>query len=196
MSGSKWFDRWKDSQFLLEQVAAARRIVEEDAGRDFQEWMDNYLFVGGDFCPELESPLEGAFYAWWHALVGLSGQTGRSVQLVPQRQVILASGVSYRVDFSLEPLPDFAQLLAEAGLAWTPIAVEVDGHAFHEKTKEQATYRNQRDRDLQQAGWVVLHISFSEVAAAGADAVGEVAVFTGRQVSKFQTEAYRRKNAR
>lgn len=43
------------------------------------------------------------------------------------------------------------------------ILVELDGHDFHEKTKEQVTYRNQRDRDLQMEGWKVLHYSGSEL---------------------------------
>ena len=43
------------------------------------------------------------------------------------------------------------------------IAVELDGHDFHERTKEQVTYRNQRDRLLQAAGWAVFHFSGSEL---------------------------------
>jgi hypothetical protein len=44
----------------------------------------------------------------------------------------------------------------------SPIGVELDGHTFHEKTLEQVTYRNQRDRALQQIGWRVYHFSFAE----------------------------------
>lgn len=48
-------------------------------------------------------------------------------------------------------------------LTFPLIAVEIDGHDFHERTKDQVTYRNRRDRDLQAAGWHVLHFSGGEV---------------------------------
>jgi very-short-patch-repair endonuclease len=43
------------------------------------------------------------------------------------------------------------------------LVVEVDGHEFHEKTKEQAARDKRRDRDLQQEGWSVFHFTGSEV---------------------------------
>ena len=49
------------------------------------------------------------------------------------------------------------------GVPVAKIAVEVDGHDFHERTREQVVARNQRDRDLQADGWTVLHFSGSEI---------------------------------
>jgi len=43
------------------------------------------------------------------------------------------------------------------------IAIEVDGHDFHERTKEQAARDKARDRALITAGWTVLRFSGSEV---------------------------------
>lgn len=43
------------------------------------------------------------------------------------------------------------------------IAVEVDGHDFHERTKEQAARDKSRDRALQAEGWRVLRFTGSEV---------------------------------
>lgn len=45
----------------------------------------------------------------------------------------------------------------------TKINVEVDGHDFHERTKEQARRDKSRDRRLTQAGWKVLRFAGSEV---------------------------------
>lgn len=43
------------------------------------------------------------------------------------------------------------------------LCVELDGHDFHERTKEQAKRDKSRDRELQASGWVVLRFTGSEV---------------------------------
>lgn len=43
------------------------------------------------------------------------------------------------------------------------IAVECDGHDFHEKTKAQAQRDKKRDRDLQSIGWNVARFTGSEI---------------------------------
>jgi very-short-patch-repair endonuclease len=43
------------------------------------------------------------------------------------------------------------------------IAVECDGHEFHERTKEQAEHDKRRDRYLQSLGLTVLHFTGSEI---------------------------------
>lgn len=44
-----------------------------------------------------------------------------------------------------------------------PVAVELDGHDFHERTKEQASRDKSRDRDLVKAGLRVMRFTGSEV---------------------------------
>ena len=56
--------------------------------------------------------------------------------------------------------PDF--IFAERGVA---IVVELDGHAFHERTKEQASRDKARDRSLVARGWSVLRFTGSEIYA-------------------------------
>lgn len=43
------------------------------------------------------------------------------------------------------------------------IAVECDGHQFHEKTKEQAAHDKARDRYLTTRGWRVMRFTGSEI---------------------------------
>jgi hypothetical protein len=57
---------------------------------------------------------------------------------------------AYRVDF----------LVAAYGVS---IAVECDGHDFHEKTKEQAARDKRRDRDVQMMGHLVMRFTGSEI---------------------------------
>lgn len=56
-----------------------------------------------------------------------------------------------------------------------PLAIEVDGHDFHERTRAQAQRDKLRDRWLQARGWRVLRFTGSEIiyrdAAAAADEV-------------------------
>lgn len=43
------------------------------------------------------------------------------------------------------------------------LVIECDGHEFHEKTKEQVEYRNERDLELKKHGIDVLHFSGSQI---------------------------------
>lgn len=96
-----------------------------------------------------ESPIEAVFWVWWQMFAAASPYNGMFMpDLVPQWNVS-AGGATYRLDFAVFP-----------GM----LAVELDGHQFHERTREQVEYRNRRDRDLGTDGWFVMHFSGSEVA--------------------------------
>lgn len=45
----------------------------------------------------------------------------------------------------------------------TKIDIECDGHAYHERTKEQAAHDRKRDRALTAAGWLVCRFTGSEI---------------------------------
>lgn len=112
-----------------------------------------------------------------------------SVIVSPQRYVIINKHV-YRVDIMLSieygpgsfwdalgyvTLPDGIKVLHQhpssediLNLDAYPIshiAVEVDGHDFHERTKAQARRDKQRDRMMQMVGITVLRYTASEVVA-------------------------------
>jgi very-short-patch-repair endonuclease len=70
-------------------------------------------------------------------------------ELVPQKEI-----GNYRVDFYLS-------YKSSSGLV--EFIIECDGHAFHEKTKEQVTRDKKRDRFFTQNGYVVLRYSGSEI---------------------------------
>lgn len=54
-------------------------------------------------------------------------------------------------------------MIPVAGRKGSPFAIELDGHDFHERTKEQAAKDKSRDRLLQTAGWKTLRFTGSEV---------------------------------
>lgn len=70
--------------------------------------------------------------------------------ITPQLQVD-----QYRVDVAIERVD---------GQRREPfLVIELDGHDFHERTKEQAQRDKSRDRKLQALGWKVLRFTGSEV---------------------------------
>jgi very-short-patch-repair endonuclease len=116
-----------------------------------------------------ESPLEAAFVAAWMAIE----ECDFSTITFRTQHAVEVEGRGYRLDFVFEP-QQYGGLEALIGPQCPKIALELDGHDYHEKTKEQVTYRNRRDRDLQAAGWIVLHISGSEFNANAEKATKEV----------------------
>lgn len=112
-----------------------------------------------------ESPAEALLDLWFSAVYrerepGDDKMFGFDLR---SQAEVTANGHQYRLDFILDPHDPSLLQPRDGASSYPKIAVEIDGHAFHEKTKEQVTYRNRRDRDLQLAGWTVLHFSGSEL---------------------------------
>ena len=126
-----------------------------------QEMHSNCLELG------MQSPIEDMF--WIASGVLCAGQfvevnpgpehdalgeliIGRGVCIKPQAKI-----GNYRVDF----------LLSQIGLGpddiYTPVVVELDGHEFHDKDKNQRSYEKARDRFLVKNGLRVLHFTGSDV---------------------------------
>lgn len=147
---------------VLEHIHAAGAMVARNRCADFIDEMryrlysNNGAFEEGSL--EFDSPLEVLFWVWWRATMRVQPFFKEKVAL--QRHVfVTAQGEVYNLDFVIAPRGKAIQTL------WPLVAVELDGHGFHEKTREQVTYRNQRDRALQQAGWRVFHFSWDEFTA-------------------------------
>lgn len=80
-------------------------------------------------------------------------ETGINYHIEPQATVEVR-GKRYRVDLLLE---------IHNGDECTDYAIECDGHAFHEKTKEQARRDKARERALQAKGITVIRFTGSEI---------------------------------
>jgi len=139
-----------DQAALVAQWTA--KAMHDDIG-PFLSWRAQARFY--------DSPLEAVFDMWWTALQKMQ-RIGGDVALSPQHG-IECRGRQYRLDFLLEPEYDDKLWFDSRGHGWPRFALELDGHDFHERTKEQVAHRNQRDRDLQLDGWTVLHYSGSEL---------------------------------
>lgn len=194
--------RQDSSEFLgvslvEQQIEAARAFVSVEIGEQFVEETRQRMTSG---CGEIgapplafDSPLEAAFWVWWVAF----SKTDYYVRTLSLRQHVQASvpaGV-FVVDFVVNPFRSFTDTTDRhryIDARWPLVGIELDGHAFHEKTLDQVTSRNQRDRELQKAGWKIFHFSFSEFTTDPTSALIEVVDFVraceSRILDQFYTE--------
>lgn len=105
----------------------------------------------GSFAERCESPIEFMF------LVAAQSVTHHDELVDVGTQL---SEPPYRIDAVLW-LYDTPQSLGAVPIR--QLAVELDGHDFHEKTKAQAARDKRRDRDLQAKGYRVIRFAGSEI---------------------------------
>lgn len=172
---SKPSDAYLGLEVVQTHLRAAAEMVGREKARDFHDEMTYRLSAGWDIHDDVtgntlvfDSPLEAIFWLWWHAMVRIDG--------VLQDELVLQPHKVERIDEHAYAL-DFVVWSVRARANWPLIAIELDGHTFHEKTLEQVTYRNQRDRALQQRGWRVFHFSWNEFTAQPEASVNEVLDF-------------------
>lgn len=171
------------SDFLHEASRLYGRIQEE-------------TFAQLRFCEMVErksdSPIEDIFWIACHlqcASVGVEvnrsiwigpGQYARDqgIHITPQHPV-----GRYKADFLLE------QERIGPDDILTPVIVELDGHNFHDKDKRQRSYEKARDREMQRAGYKVLHFTGSDVVAdplkVAFEALEFLGVFVGTGRDKY-----------
>ena len=94
----------------------------------------------------------------WHIQTGPAGRVflcGEGTLVTTQLPLTIA-GKRYRVDFAFASLPSL-------DAKQRPLAVELDGHDFHERTKEQASADRERDRALLARGIPTIRFTGSDV---------------------------------
>jgi hypothetical protein len=176
---------WRGFSLIRQHVETARRefrddILAEDKYCPIVDAVDN----GGPF----ESPIEAVFVIWFRVLrLIVPSSPNHACRPVPQYEVTVTNGTRYRLDFAVLPADRLIAELGEACGQRMRIAVELDGHDFHEKTKEQVTYRNQRDRALIADGWRVFHFSGSELVKQQAYCAREVFEAAVDQMREIRT---------
>lgn len=109
---------------------------------------------------KIVSPIEQVFLMEWRFL---RVDEHYGVTIRPQKKLDLG-GNSYVIDFMVES-PD----------GKTKLAIELDGHDFHEKTKEQAANDRARERMIVRHGYSIFRFTGSEVIRNPRKCVQEVA---------------------
>lgn len=119
-----------------------------------------------------ESPIERALFphlmflrpGWLCCRYGGPLDYGIEMRLEPQKVI-----GGYRVDFGLRVRPIWQERDE------LKLAIECDGHQFHERTKEQAARDKERTRALFAAGWVVVPFTGRQITTSPAKCAGQIA---------------------
>lgn len=108
----------------------------------------------------ITSPIEQIFLMEWRFLA-IDEKQG--VTIKPQTE-LKSGGTAYRIDFVVT-WPGQKQKLA----------IEIDGHDFHEKTRQQAARDRARERSIIREGYTIMRYTGSEVFSNPRKCVHEVA---------------------
>lgn len=164
-------------QLVQLHMETATEFVASEFGNYFKEIVP--LAVKSQHI-RFDSPLEELFYLWWIAMQVIQQNVLASLGIegtwLRHHHIVHLENETYEVDFAFSYGGRYSRQ------PWTPIAIEVDGHEFHERTRAQVARRDQRDRALQAAGWKVFHFSYAEFMASPLRCVTEVYDFAYEQL--------------
>ena len=125
------------------------------------ELIETYLVGVLEIHPEIESPIEKMFFLEW-AFQDMFAIYYDDIRMIPQYKDYEITG-KYYVDFMV------------IGFCNHPlIAIEIDGHDFHQKTKEQVRHDKERERFITKNVVKLLRFSGSEVYDNPTKAVNEI----------------------
>jgi very-short-patch-repair endonuclease len=88
------------------------------------------------------------------------------LKLHPQRKLSTDLG-DFNIDFVIDRMH----------LGLPSLAIELDGHEFHEKTKAQASWDRKRERSITRSGYIVIRFTGHEVFQDAQKCVEEVCAF-------------------
>lgn len=133
---------------------------------DAARWLD--LFCDVSACAD--SPIERGFghalAVYWEQFSGHAPLLSRSEAETPDSFRSQPVGLNIWTQCKIGPYRvDFFLVLNGGDGSGATLVVECDGHAFHEKTKEQARRDKRRDRELAAAGTQVVRYTGSEINA-------------------------------
>jgi hypothetical protein len=145
----------KNLDYLSGQYKTAINSCDERTKKLIYSYLyknNEILFLGLDDC---NSPIEKmmliALESYRNKFINLFDGL---VNLTPQEEVE-CDGKIYRIDIVLSFI-----MMSNKEIC---IAIECDGHEFHEKTKKQVAFDKKRERDLIKSGYTVLRFSGSEI---------------------------------
>lgn len=117
-----------------------------------------FIYICGLDYSECNSPIEVLFNFAFDLVKFSEGYIG--FDLIPQAE-IHANEKMYRVDFAF--FANDIDGMVDVKNHGYMLAIECDGHEFHEKTKEQVAKDNEREYDLKMQGFDVLRFSGSQL---------------------------------
>lgn len=107
-----------------------------------------------------ESPIEIILHFAYDLLIFCDKDKETEWLFLSSQYEVELDGKNYRIDLMFD-----SSECENPNATYKPykLAIECDGHEFHEKTKEQVKRRNQRDLVLKRNGIDVIHFSGSQI---------------------------------
>jgi very-short-patch-repair endonuclease len=129
----------------------------------------------------ITSPIEQMFYAAMRSLCDIHEiPVNPYPEFGPTGGVYFPRALWLREQVTVERFRvDFMVVFGDEGDAGPRVAVELDGHEFHDKDKKQRSYEKARDRFLMKAGYTVFHYTGSDVVSDPVRVATEVLLFCG-----------------
>jgi hypothetical protein len=190
---------WRNSKFVTDQLEAAQAYVLGAYQTCLQMDMEETLEEAHNY-PICQSPLEYIFRAWWIALRAVycwgTPAMADLLQLEPQYEVKAADKI-YRLDFRVVPDGETLcnSMQFEPDIEMPAIGFELDGHEFHERTKDQVILRDRRDADLQRLGWKIFHFSGAALYRNPEEVIKPAYIFCEDQMRAFGSAVSRKMKA-
>jgi REase_MTES_1575 len=132
---------WPEVEFYTNDYDSA-----VDYQKEFPDTPRGYAFARGMLClgyPDVKTMgVCGSTSGFWFIQLGVG---------------------KYKLDLAFVGCNDDDVVREMFGSKDIKIAIELDGHDFHERTKEQAQHDKERDRWLLEAGWFTVRYTGSEV---------------------------------
>lgn len=145
----------------------------------------SFIYVMGLDYSKCKSPIEVIFNFAFDLVAYAEGYAG--VWLQPQYEVHSRSeDKAYYVDFAF-----LAEEVDEMIYIKNPsfkLAIECDGHEFHEKTKEQVSHDNEREYDLKMQGYDVLRFSGSQIYNKPLRCAAQTLEYITQKIGEYQDE--------
>jgi len=134
----------------------------------FYQWLTSGLDDFND--KSISSPVEQLFYIEWYSRYFLAHEQ-EDLPFFLDPQYTVESTKKFIIDFHADFLAVLIntnrglQFYEKAIMTINPpkLGIEIDGHIWHEKTKEQVRNDKQRERFLISSGWQLLRFTGSEV---------------------------------
>ena len=148
------------------------RAFEEKCDACVADYEREMFDIGnGYYLKDIESPIECLFLLAYRTIVklnedrlcncysdeGIKAAAVSDIHIFPQYAI-----GKYRVDFLIK-YTEGTSYNGQMMFRSSAVAVELDGHEFHEKDEKQRRYEKARDRFLQKKGLRVFHYTGSEI---------------------------------
>lgn len=153
------FSSYEDTELYLESFLKSPKKVQQllmiPLARQYiypEFWNDE----------SIKSPIEQIFITAFDFYCRFENK--KRIYLFPQKEVVFKDK-KYFLDFEFEADDYLSYLVFENKIKNKnfKLAIECDGYEFHQKTKEQVQYDNEREYDLKMAGYEVLRFSGTQI---------------------------------